>query len=156
VFIRNTVRRNFAPVNRAILDFIRGYSIVRDFYIRDRIIGYGIRGYGGVHDILRVDYTTAIHFEDDFHPFHIVFIYSRVPRRYCGNNNIAIIEMRQSIATNIGGRPFLVYCERARNSWLNYLERHVDCGVERVHSHHHQITATRIYGNLVLIEDARR
>ena len=76
--VRNRIVRNLAPINRTILDFIRCNRIVRNFYICYRTIGYAVCYYCGIHDVLSVDYTTAVHLKNDFHPFHKVFIGSLV------------------------------------------------------------------------------
>jgi hypothetical protein len=76
--VRNTIIRNLASIDCTILDFIRRNRIVRDFYICYRTIGYAVCRYRGIHDVLRVDYSTAVHFKYNFHPFYKVFIGSLV------------------------------------------------------------------------------
>jgi len=76
--VRNTIIRNLASIDRTILDFIRRNCIVRDFYICYCAIGYAVCRYCGIHNVLCVDYSTAVHFKYNFHPFYKVFIGSLV------------------------------------------------------------------------------
>jgi hypothetical protein len=100
-------------------------------------------------NVLCIDNTVPTHAESNLDPFGL----KTVDRKgcYCRNQNVAVAQVDQSIATYVDCVPHLFDMKPCP-----HVERGVDQRIDGSRPHHNGIPSTRVGSNWVIVQDACR